>query len=372
MRGRPHIQRWKRSLALLAVPLIWLLALPLVPCSAAGLEQVSLQLKWKHQFQFAGYYAALEKGFYRGAGLDVKIREGGPNVDAMKAVEEGSADFGVCTTSILLEKPEVAPLVVLGAIFQHSPAVILVPSRARIGTLSELKGRRLMDTPGSDDLAAMLKHQGIDYAGLPRVQHDGDPRDLANGKADAMVAYSTNEPFVLDQLRVPYRTFSPRLFGLDFYGDNLCTSAQQLKAHSERTAAFLAASLKGWEYALAHKEEVVQLILNRYSTKKTRDALLFEAVQTEALILPHLIHLGSQSIQRWQSIASSYRDLGMLPDARLPDGLLYQAEHGRVAAWLWPVILGLLVLTVAMLLIRLSYNWFNRRIVLATKKLKLA
>jgi ABC-type nitrate/sulfonate/bicarbonate transport system substrate-binding protein len=78
---------------------------------AAALDQVSLQLKWKHQFQFAGYYAALERGYYRDAGLDVEIREGGPDVDAMKAVEGGKADFGVCTTSILLEKLKAPRLV---------------------------------------------------------------------------------------------------------------------------------------------------------------------------------------------------------------------------------------------------------------------
>ena len=48
---------------------------------AAALDSASLQLKWKHQFQFAGYYAALEQGFYRNAGLDVTIREGGPDID---------------------------------------------------------------------------------------------------------------------------------------------------------------------------------------------------------------------------------------------------------------------------------------------------
>lgn len=53
---------------------------------AAALEQVSLQLKWKHQFQFAGYYEALKQGYYRDAGLDVTIREGGPDIDATEAV----------------------------------------------------------------------------------------------------------------------------------------------------------------------------------------------------------------------------------------------------------------------------------------------
>jgi ABC-type nitrate/sulfonate/bicarbonate transport system substrate-binding protein len=64
--------------------------------SANALEQVSMQLKWKHQFQFAGYYAALEQGFYRDAGLDVTIREGGPGIDVAETVASGKADFGVC------------------------------------------------------------------------------------------------------------------------------------------------------------------------------------------------------------------------------------------------------------------------------------
>src|SRR5262245_40409583 len=212
---------------------------------ARALDKVSLQLKWKHQFQFAGYYAALAKGFYRDAGLDVEIREGGPDVDAVKAVASGQADFGVCTPSVLLDRARGLNVVVLGVVFQHTAAIILVPRRAGIATLSELKGRRLMDTPGSDDIAAMLKREGVDYASLPRVPNSGDPRDLLDGKADAMIAYSTNEPFVLDQLRAPYQTFSPRAYGVDFYGDSICTSAREARVHPQIVQDFLTASLKG-------------------------------------------------------------------------------------------------------------------------------
>ena len=88
--------------------------------------QVSMQLKWKHQFQFAGYYQALEQGFYRDAGLDVTIREGGPDIDVAEAVASGKADFGVCSSSVLRDWAAGRRLVVLAAIFQHSPAVILV------------------------------------------------------------------------------------------------------------------------------------------------------------------------------------------------------------------------------------------------------
>jgi ABC-type nitrate/sulfonate/bicarbonate transport system substrate-binding protein/HAMP domain-containing protein len=360
----------RRDASLRKLALTSLAVLLASPCWA--LDKVSLQLKWLHQFQFAGYYAALEHRFYRDAGLDVEIREGGPNVDAMRAVQQGKVDFGVCTTSVLLEKPSAPRVVVLGVIFQHSPAVILVPSRARISALSDLKGHRLMDTPGSDDLAAMLKRAGVDYTSLPRVQHNGDPRDLVDGKADAMVAYSTNEPFLLNSLGLPYQTFSPRAYGFDFYGDNLCTSAEQIKAHPDRTRAFLAASLKGWDYALAHKEETVDLILKRYSQQKPRDALLFEATQSEALIQPHLIRLGSQTAERWQSIANSYRDLGMLTDARLPDGLIYQPGLGWIPGWLTPVLIGLALLAFGLVLLWLLYRWISRRLELALKKPKLS
>ena len=133
---------------------------------AAALDAVSMQLKWKHQFQFAGYYTALEQGYYRDAGLDVTIREGGPDIDAAEAVAGGQANFGVCSASVLREWVMGRQLVVLAVIFQQTPAIILVPRRADIRTVSDLGGRTLMDAPGSDEIAAMLKHEGVDYAAL--------------------------------------------------------------------------------------------------------------------------------------------------------------------------------------------------------------
>src|SRR5215467_12618045 len=149
---RPGI-KWPRSL--LACFILLLFTAP-----SFALDHVSLQLKWKHQFQFAGYYAALAQGFYRDAGLDVEIREGGPDIDVAKVVSEGKADFGVCTSSVLINRAKGRNLVVLGVVFQHSAAILLVPSRAGITSLSNLEGRSLIDAPDSDDLAAMLKSQG--------------------------------------------------------------------------------------------------------------------------------------------------------------------------------------------------------------------
>jgi class 3 adenylate cyclase/ABC-type nitrate/sulfonate/bicarbonate transport system substrate-binding protein len=300
----------------------------LAPHPAAALDQVSMQLKWKHQFQFAGYYAALEQGFYRDAGLDVTIREGGPGIDVADEVATGSADFGVCSASVLREWTLDRRLVVLAGIFQHSPVVIVVPRRADISSVSDLRGRRLMDSPGSDEIAAMLKREGVDYQAMPRVIHDGNPGDLLAGKADAMVAYSTNEPFVLDQLGAAYRIFSPEAYGIDFYGDNLCASEAEVKAHPDNVAAFRAASVKGWAYALAHKEATVDLILKTYSVKKSRAALLFEAERTETLVGRDPGRIGEQDRARWQRIATTYRNLGLLKDDKLPEALIWEASDG--------------------------------------------
>ena len=331
--------------------------------TAAALDQVSLQLKWRHQFQFAGYYAASEKGFYRDAGLDVEIREGGPDMDADRVLADGRADFGVCTSSVLLDRANGRNLVVLGVIFQHSAAIVLVPRRAGIASLSELNGRRLMDEPGSGDVAAMLNREGVNYATLPRVPNDGDPRGLLNGNADAMLAYSTDEPFTLDRLGASYLTFSPRAYGIDFYGDSFCTSARQAKEHPERVSAFRSASLKGWKYALSHQEEIIDLIIQRYSLRKSRDALQFEARRAEALIQPNLIELGYQNAQRWKHIADTYRDIGMLSAGSEPEWqIIFPSDETKTPDWLEHTLIGVSSLGALIALIWLCITLLGDRL----------
>jgi PAS domain S-box-containing protein len=319
---------WRRASIFL------LLALVLAP-AAQALEPVTLQLKWRHQFQFAGYYAAVEQGFYRDAGLEVKIVPGGPEVDVVEEVVAGRADFGVGTSGALVAHAHGRPVVVLAAVFQHSPAILLVPRRrADPGGVQGLQQHRLMDTPGSEDIQAMLLRAGVDYRRMPRVRHDGDPRRLLDGRADAMVAYSTNEPFVLDALGVPYAAYSPRGAGIDFYGDNLVTSEALLAREPAWVRAFRDASLKGWRHALAHQEATVDLILRKYAPGKSRELLLFEAAQTAALVQADLVELGHQSPARWAAIAETYHSLGMLPDATVPAQFIYQPEHRPIPAWL--------------------------------------
>lgn len=293
---------------------------------ALALERVNLQLKWTHAFQFAGYYAAREKGFYAEAGLDVVLHEATPGIDPTQAVIDGVAEYGVGNSSLLLKRKAGAPVVVLAVIFQHSPLVLIAREDKKAQGVHDLVGKRIMLEPQSDELLAYLKQEGIPLDRLTFVPHSFDPSDLMAGKVDAISAYVTNETFYLDEADQPYQVYTPRSVGIDFYGDNLFTTERELREHADRVAAFRAASLRGWQYAMAHPEEVVDMILADYSDKHPRGFLLNEAKRMEPLLRSDLIEPGYMNVGRWRHVVQTYADLGLLPRDFSLEGFLYRTE----------------------------------------------
>ena len=122
--------------------------------TAATPDRVTRQLKWTHQFQFAGYYAAIAQGHYREAGLEVVLKEAMPGRDPVDTVLKGEAEFGVGTSDRRLLRNRGEPVVVLAAIFQHSPLVLLVRTASRVTDLQGLHDRELMMLPSESADAA--------------------------------------------------------------------------------------------------------------------------------------------------------------------------------------------------------------------------
>ena len=327
---------------------------------AHALEQVTLQLKHLHQFQFAGYYAALEKGYYRDAGLDVRILEGKDGNEPERNVISGKAQFGVGSSSLLLARMAGKPVVVLGTIFQHSPYVLLVARRDGVKDLRSIMGKRVMigsltnELTQADELFAYLKKEGIPMSSMVRVDHSFDPQDLASGKVDAYSAYITNEPHYLDGIGFAYDVYSPRAAGIDFYGDNLFTSESQIALHPERVRAFRAASMKGWTYAMSHPEEIADLIRAKYTRRHEREHLLYEARQMVPLVQPVLVELGYTNPDRWRHIADSYAELGMLPRNASFPGFLYRPETPLHQTWMFRAAVAASLVLLAALALHLS------------------
>ena len=341
------IARWAVRSAMARLRLIWL-CLPAAASiawgaadhpaasSAGKLERVVLQLKWKHQFQFAGYYAALERGYYREAGLDVELVEAQPGIDPVEAVLDGHAQFGVGTSELVLLRARGEPVVVLAVIFQHSPLVLIAGGSGAETDLQGLHDRPLMIEPQSAELFAYFRNEGVAPERLRIVPHTFSVDDLVAGRVGAMTGYSTDEPFLLQSLGVPHTILSPRSGGIDFYGDNLFTTEEQIRAHPNRVRAFRAASLRGWEYALAHPEEIIELILRRHGARKSREHLRFEAARTAQLMHPELIQVGHMNPGRWRHIADTYADFGMVPKGFPVEDMLHDPDpRPDPRPWYW-------------------------------------
>ena len=291
--------------------------------TAVALDAVTLQLQWTHSFQFAGYYAAQEQGYYRDAGLSVSIKEAQAGVDPVKPVIERNAEFGTGSSSLLLERNAGKPVVVLAVIFQHSPYVLIARQTQSIHDLAD---KRIMLEPQAGELLAYLKSVGISLDRITRLEPGYDLQDLIGGKVNAISAYSINQPYYLDRANFAYQTYTPRSAGIDFYGDNLFTTEQQLKQHPDRVKAFRAASLRGWQYAMEHPDEITNLILAKYSQRHPRQFFQFQATQMLALMQPELIEVGHMNPGRWRHIAENYADIGMLPKDFSLDGFLYKQD----------------------------------------------
>ena len=338
------------------------LLLALSGATAWASEPVTLQLKWRHAFQFAGYYAAKAQGYYREAGFDVSIREAQPGQNVVEEVVSGRAQFGVGTSSLLLERHAGRPVVVLAAIFQHSPYVLIARADRGIRSIHDLAGRRIMMEPLSDELLGYLQREGIRAADFQRLEHTFDVQDLIQGRTDAIAAYVINQPYDLRRLDVPFMEFSPRSSGVDFYGDNLFTSEALLKARPDRVEAFRAASLRGWEYAMAHPEEVARLIREVYSTEHELGYLLFQADRMRELVQADVVPVGYMHAGRWQHIAETYAALGMLPRGVSTRGLLYEPDDAAEPGWWWTVTAGSVAALALAAGVLLQITRINRRL----------
>lgn len=338
-------------------------------CLAA--RQVSLQLPWHHQFQFAGYYMAKEKGYYQQAGLDVDIRDVSHSQNPAEAVAKLKADFGVGNCGVLVEKSLGKPIVAVAAIFQQSPTIFLSLKKSAIRTIDDFAGKKVMLSPGYNSLTLITAlHQNGLLDKIEAIDTSFDVQSLINGEADVFNAYSTNEPFLLQTAGIEYRVISPRDYGINFYGDILFTSNELADKQPELVESFRKASIDGWYYALEHPDETIRVITEKYHYGKTVEQLRFEAAEISNIIAPDMIEIGAMGQARWEQIARHLIAAGVIsPTFDLNDSFLFnppqKLNFRKLAPW---VAISALVFTTLLTLIALLLK-SNHRIKAAKNEL---
>ncbi len=319
-----------------------------------GLERVSVQLSWKHQFEFAAFYAAEAKGYYRDAGLVVDILEGDPGVDTVSAVLSGKVDFGIGTSSLVIDRHQGKPVVALAALMQHSPIGLLARRAHGINSVSDLADRPVaVDVHSSNEIEAYLRASGLPANRLKLVpQSDWTLASVDSGEDAAKAVYISNEPFWIRGREHEYLLLTPRSAGIDLFGNMLFTAESTLGKRPELVRTFREATLKGLVYALDHSDEIAQLIIERYNTQgKSLEHLRFEAEQIRELTRPDIVEAGYMSPGRWRHVVAVYASQQLMPvDFDIAPFLYTSDRRQALPAWLlWSMAITLALLVCALL-----------------------
>lgn len=275
---------------------ICLLLLSALPATAAQpkLEAITLQLDWKFQFEYAGFIAAKEYGFYEEAGLDVSLLEYQPGIDTVADVIENKVTYGIHNSSLVVADKKIQPIVLMATYFQRSPLVFI--TKPEIDNPTDLIGKTIMGTKDElkySSLALTLDHFAINNDNSTIIEHSFNVDDFVNGKVDAMSGFLSNQIYELDRRNIDYNIINPADYGFFMSAVNLFTSNQQAQQHPQRCRKFVEATNRGWAYAFSHRDEVIQLIHEKYAPNKSIQALTFEAEITKKMFQQNLYPIGA-------------------------------------------------------------------------------
>lgn len=248
------------------------------------LVPVSLQLQWVAQSQFAGYYAALDQGFYEEQGLDVTILEGAVEIVPQQVVASGGAEFGIAwVPKVLDSNEEGVNLVNIAQVFQRSGTLEVSFVDTGIESVEDFAGMRIgtWGFGNEHELFAAMRAVGIDPDNpddVTIVQQPFDMSLLLNGEVDAAEAMTYNEyAQVLEQINPDTgELYQPEdLNVIDFNDvgtamlqDHVFVNADWLaeEGNEEIAVAFLKASFMGWIYCRDNPDECIQIVLDNGST----------------------------------------------------------------------------------------------------------
>lgn len=288
------------------------------------LERISLRLQWLHQAQFAGFYVAKEKGYYRDAGLDVTINGGGQDFNAVTLVASGSDDIGIWTADqVMLALAREIPVRPVGVVFDRSLAAFMVRRTSGIHTPKDFEGRTVGMYYGYDSetiYLALLKRFNVDRTKIQETALQYDLGRFLSDEVQVWPAYVINQPLAVKAAGIEVDLLRPEQFGIRYYSDTIIVAQKTLAERRGMVSRFLAASERGWRYAIEHRDETTDIVLkmdphlNREHQRKMLDVV--------ADYLRPSGPLFEMDRDVWRSIGSLLVEQGLLKKVPNLEGLM--------------------------------------------------
>jgi NitT/TauT family transport system substrate-binding protein len=301
--------------------------------SELPLDDVTVQLKWVHQAQFAGMYVAQEQGFYQDAGLNVTFLEGGPGINTVDAVTSGRAHFSITSPYEVFEAVnDGQDIKVVASIFQLNPMLFVALSTSGISTPGDFMGRDIAILGTSDyemQLRAMVDFLDLDINKLNLVPHSYDIEILISEEVDVLGVASIGGLIRLRDRGISINTIWPGNYGVDVSSDSLITTGEMISGHAEIIDRFVKASLQGWHFAVANQDQALDAVM-KYAFEADRDVQEKMFLSCIPLIFTGDIQIGTINKNNWVEMHNLMVDQGLIGADILLDDVIYPEFSGFV------------------------------------------
>jgi len=311
-------------------------------CTAPTGAKVKLQLQWVTQAQFAGYYAAVDKGYYKDAGLDVEIVEGGVDIPPQKTLASGAVDFAISwVPKALAEREAGAKVTDIAQVFQRSGTLQVSFKDKNITSAADFKGKKIGNWGFGNEyeIFAALSKAGLDPAkDVTLLAQNFDMNGLLSGDIDAAEAMTYNEYAQVLEAKNPdtgalytpddLNVVSYEDEGVGMLQDAIWADETRLSdpAYCGQAIAFVKASLKGWAYCRDNASDCRDIVVSKGS-KLGATHQLWQMNEINKLIWPSTIGVGVIDQAAWDrtaQIASETKNLdGKTVLTKAPDATSY-------------------------------------------------
>lgn len=293
---------------------------------AKPLTAVTSVTNWFAEPEHGGQYAALAKGFYKEAGLDMTIQPGGPQVSSTQIVSSGKAMFGMTQADdLLIARKEGIPIVAIAALFQKNPQGLIYHKSQDLKSFADLNGRPVYVATAASYWEFQKKKFKLDK--VKEMKYTGS---LANFVADPTAVtqgYVTAEPYALKKQGVETGMLLNADFGYNPYANMLFTTEDTIKKHPDLVKAFVEASVKGWNYYKDHYEEINPFIHEK-NPDMPLDAMKYGAEAQKDFVYggdAAAYGVGHMSDKRWNTLMEQLMEIGLLVKKEEP-GKVYTNE----------------------------------------------
>jgi len=320
---------------------------PTSDMSVDPLTPVKLQLQWFTQAQFAGYYAALDQGYYADEGLDVQIIEGGVDIVPQSVLADGSVDYAIAwVPKALASREQGAEITDVAQIFQKSGTLQVSLKDKDITTAADLKGKKVGNWGYGNEFelfAGMTKADLDPATDVTLVQQQFDMNALLSGDIDAAQAMTYNEYAQVLEAQNPatgklytaddFNVINWNDEGTAMLQDAIWANSEKLSSDKEyqaNTEKFIKASLKGWIYARDNPEKARDIIVAKGS-QLGNSHQLWQTNEVNKLIWPSPDGIGTIDKAAWDQTVdialNTKNDQGATVITAAPDADAYTNEY---------------------------------------------